>query len=97
MADSKKRDSRGLYLGEAVLWQVSPAVPYGVDSPPLHPSRYLLEMTADSQSPYRFHIFRLLFMTTRPQCAEVRYEGLPNFGISQYEGKARFSCYNSVE
>jgi hypothetical protein len=46
MADSKKRDSRGLYLGRALLWQALlwQAFPYRVDSLPLHPSSHLLEM-----------------------------------------------------
>ena len=48
---NKKRDSRGLYLGRTLLWQALlwkallwKDVPYRVDSLPLHPSSYLLQM-----------------------------------------------------
>jgi len=50
----KKRDSRGLYLGRALLWQASLALPYGVDSLPFYPSSYFLQMTAYSQSPLKY-------------------------------------------
>ena len=53
MADSKKRDSRGLYLGRTLLWKALlwKAFPYRVDSLPLHPSSYLLEMLSHWQWP----------------------------------------------